>query len=86
MSFPRTSLLGFAYSFVRHPLLRVGVWGAMAVAVGFIVALVATLRGWRLAKGAGREPLNPALPSSAIMPPLSPGLAPGAGMCTGRNS
>ena len=34
VSFPRTSLLGYAYSFVRHPLLRIGVWGLMAVMAG----------------------------------------------------
>ncbi len=34
VSFPRTSLLGYAYSFVRHPLLRIGVWGLVAVMAG----------------------------------------------------
>ena len=37
VSFPRTSLLGYAYSFVRHPLLRVGVWGAMAILAGRVL-------------------------------------------------
>ena len=44
--------------------------------------LVATLRGWRLPTLIGREPLNPTIPSSAIMTPVA-GSASGAGShCT----
>jgi len=42
--------------------------------------LVAMLRGWRLPNLVGREPLNPTIPSSAIMTPVA-GSASGAGQC-----
>ena len=42
--------------------------------------LVATLRGWRLPNMVGREPLNPTIPSSALMTPVA-GSASGAGPC-----
>ena len=45
---------------------------------GFVIALVATLRGWKPPTLVGREPLNPTIPSSAIMTPAA-GSASGAG-------